>query len=238
MKTHARIVITTALVGMGCLGWALAVAQPPAGRDGPPPPPGRGDPIRAALDVNGDHQLDEEEIKNASANLSKADRNGDGRIDHEEFRPPMPPMPGGEGGFRRPPPPRDGGFGGPAGDGPPPGGPGVDGGPPRNGPPPSDDGRRPDAPPREGPPSRRGPPFGDRGPPPAGGPSPEGFVERAMRFDADGDGKLDRTELETFASQMFARPGGGPQGRGPAPGEGRPPEAGGDRPERPRRPAD
>lgn len=107
------------------------------------------------------------------------------------------------------------------------------------------------------------------GQPPAGGPSggpggerrgppsPERMVEHAMRFDADGDGKLDRSEITKFAEEFHAmrmRGGpGGPQGgaegfrrggpgggRGPGgDGEGRrgpPPGGDGERPERPRRP--
>jgi len=233
---RSRSLIAAALVAVACVGWMLAHAQPPEGRDGPPPPPpGRGDALRAALDVNGDHELDADEIKNASVNLAKADRNGDGRIDHDEFRPPAPPMPRGEGGFRGPP-PRDGEFRGPPpreGEfrGPPPR-PGEDGGPPREGPP------------REGPPNRDGASPGERRPPPDGGPSPERFVERAMSFDADGDGKLDRAELERFAGEFMQRmqgPGRGPR-PGPRPGAGPGPDGGpgfsegGERPERPRRP--
>jgi len=115
-------------------------------------------------------------------------------------------------------------------------------------------------------PPEGGPPGGPRGGPPGGPggerrgpPSPEQFVERAMSFDADGDGKLDRTELTKFGEEMAARrmrggpggpPGGpdGPRGGGPRRGpdgeggfgaEGRrgpPPGGGGERPERPRRP--
>ena len=245
---RSRSLIAATLVAVACVGWMLARAQPPEGRDGPPPPPpGRGDAIRAALDVNGDHELDAEEIKNASANLAKADRNSDGRIDNDEFRPPAPPMPRGEGGFRGPP-PRDGEFRGPPpreGEfrGPPPR-PGEEGGPPRDGPP--RDGPPRDGPPRDGPPPRDGASPGERRPPPEGGPSPERFVERAMTFDTDGDGKLDRTELEKFAGEFMQRLQGGMPGRGPRPGPrpgaGSGPEGGpgfsegGPRPERPRRP--
>ena len=81
--------VTITLLGAA---FATALAQPPAGRDGPPPP-GRGDGLRDALDTNGDHELDADEIKNASASLAKADKNGDGTIDHDEFRPPLPPIP-------------------------------------------------------------------------------------------------------------------------------------------------
>jgi hypothetical protein len=93
----------------------ITTAQPPEGREGPPP--GRGDAIRAALDANGDHELDADEIKNAATNLAKADKNGDGKVDHEEFRPPMPPIPRGEGGFRGPPPREESGAGGPPREG-------------------------------------------------------------------------------------------------------------------------
>jgi len=162
-----------------------AAAQPPEGgpRDrGPGGPPH--DQLRAALDADGDHELSADEIKNAAVAVAKLDRNGDGRIDHDEFRPPRPPMPpGGEG-------------------------------PPR--------GERPEGrPPREG---RRPRPDSEReeGGPPRGGPGPERFVERAMACDADGDGKLDRTELEKFAGEMQRT----------RRGRGGPPD-GGDRPRRP-----
>ena len=100
-------------------------------------------------------------------------------------------------------------------------------------------------------PPEGGPPGGPRGGPPGGPggerrgpPSPEQFVERAMSFDADGDGKLDRTELTKFGEEMAARrmrggPRRGPGGEGGAGGEGRrgpPPGGEGGRPERPRRP--
>ena len=107
------------------------------------------------------------------------------------------------------------------------------------------------------PPSGRGGPEG--GGPPGGGPrrgppSPERFVEHAMSFDADGDGKLDRGELMKFAADIQAMrmrggPGGGPGGpggpegfrggrRGPPGGrsESGVPSDSGERPERPRRP--
>ena len=46
-----------------------------------------------------------------------------------------------------------------------------------------------------------GPPGGGEG-----GPNPEQFVTRAMKFDADSDGKLDKTELMAFAEQMGPPP--------------------------------
>ena len=70
---------------------------------------------------------------------------------------------------------------------------------------------------------------------PGGPPSPERLVERAMTFDTDGDGKLDKNELTKFAEEMMSRmrPGGPPrEGRSGPPGN----SGSGERPERPRRP--
>lgn len=111
----------------------------------------------------------------------------------------------------------------------------------------------------EGPPDR-GRPREERGGPggggPGGPPSHERFVEHAMKFDTDGDGKLDREELAKFAEDIQRMRGGPGAGRGergergqrgPGPGGpgglGGPGGAGGpsgspdgDRPPRPRRP--
>lgn len=205
-----RVRFTLAILTMTAACGPFAAAQPPERRDGPPPE--RRDSLRDALDTNGDHELDADEIKNAAASLFKADRNGDGKIDHEEFRPPLPPIPRGEGGFRGPPPSGESGS--------------------------------------ERRPVRDGAGRGDGRPLAEGGPSPERFVERAMTFDADGDGKLDRTEMEKFAGEVMQRLRGGMAARGagpdsergggfrPADGPRRRPEGGeaGERPERPRRP--
>ena len=43
-------------------------------------------PIIAALDANGDGELDATEINNAPAALRKLDKNGDGRITRAELR--------------------------------------------------------------------------------------------------------------------------------------------------------
>ncbi len=199
---------------------ATAMPQPPGGegREGRPPGPPP-NPFVDALDTNGDREISEEELKNATASLLKLDKNGDGKLTDDETRPPRP-----EGGARE----------------------GRDPGPPRDGQGPPRDGDRP---PREGDRAARegqGPPRdGDRprdgqGPPRDGErpprPNPERFVEDAMRFDADGDGKLDRKELHAFAAEMGQRQGP-PEGRGrPGDGQGRPPrppEGGGDRPQRP-----
>jgi hypothetical protein len=111
---------------------------------------------------------------------------------------------------------------------------------------------RPDGPPDRGGPGGQGGPREMRGGPGGGGgpPSAERLVEHAMSFDADGDGKLDRSELTKFAEdiqRMRGGPGGGRggaggrSGRGPGgaggPGGGPPGSSEeGDRPARPRRP--
>ena len=206
MTRFHRSLLSMAAPPAACLVFlATSVAQPPDG------PPGRGpaDPLRAALDTNGDFELDADEIAAAAEALGKLDKNGDGIIDRQEFRPPMPPPrergPGrdrGEAGERRP---RERG---------------PEGRPPRGE---SPEGRRPRERVRpDGPEGER--PRGPRERAGGGGPSPERFVARAMEFDADGDGKLDREELGEFAKGMMERVranvrdrvrGEGPPRRGP-----------------------
>ncbi|MEZ6041664.1 MAG: hypothetical protein R3C20_14250 [Planctomycetaceae bacterium] len=111
--------------------------------------------------------------------------------------------------------------------------------------PPAPEGRGPrdggprDGGPRDGGPRDGGPRDGgprDGGPRDGGPPSPERLVAEAMRFDADGDGKLGRDELLEFARDFITRrppqgagrpPGpddapGGRDGRGRPPRDGRP----------------
>jgi hypothetical protein len=183
MKRFPRFPASAALaVGLATLLLtATASAQPEGGpppgpprQDGPRPPQGPPhhppfDPLRRALDADGDHVLSSDEIANAASALKTLDKNGDGKLDHEELRPPMPP--GME--HRR----GDRGRGpGPEGD--------------RRGPPPEGD--RPEG---------RGAFRGPDGPRPPM-PSPEQMVDRMMEFDADKDGKLDRTELTAAAGRM------------------------------------
>lgn len=184
--------------------FALVATATVATQAQPPEPPPRGhrDPLRAALDANHDFKLDTDEIAKAPEAIKTLDKDGDGTIDREELRPPMGPPPGGPGrgpGGFGDRPPRDGESGRPPRDG------GFDEGPRFR------EGQRPGG----GPPGER--------------PSPERFVTRAMRFDADGDGRLDESELRGLAEAMAERMR---DGRGP----GGPPRDGGDRPERPRRP--
>ena len=221
----------------------------PGGGPGRPFGPPR-DPLREALDSNGDGRLDTDEIAAAAAALLTLDEDGDGTLSGEELRPAMPGpfgpgfgppggrpgqgFPGMQGGQR---------FPGRGGEGPGPFGPGGDRpdgegpfrGGPRDGEPAGEGpfgprGGRPDGD-REG--RQRGPRDGEpSGPGSFGGPfggqaTPERFLDRAMRFDKDGDEKLDRDELTAFAEEMMQGMralGGqglpGPRGRAPA-GEGR-----------------
>ena len=203
---------------------ATVIAQPPEPPPGPPeggPPPRFRDPLRGVLDANDDMELDADEISKSAEALKTLDKNGDGKIDREELRPPMGPPPGGPGRG-----PGDRGVEGrprrPGGE--------LEGRPPRegrDGPPPPRDGESP-----EGPPRRDG--VRPEGGGPRDRPGPERFLERAKEFDADGDGKLDQDELRKMAEAMAERmrAGRGPGDRGP---DG-PPREGGERPERPRRP--
>jgi len=212
-----KILLASAILAAAATTVSLSVfAQPPAeerledgpprqeggpGENGPPRPP---HPIMDALDKNGDREISEDEIANAVVALKTLDKNGDGKLTDDEIRPPRH-----EGGPDRPPrgdrPP---GEDGPRGEGRPPRG---EGRPPRDG---------------EGRPSRdgEGPPGREPGQPgrPMGPPNPKRFVEDALRFDADKDGKLDKAELLKFATEMGNR-----QGRPPGPdggrGQGRPP---------------
>jgi Ca2+-binding EF-hand superfamily protein len=57
------------------------------GRGFAPPP----SPVRTALDTDGDGVLSAAELQAATASLRQLDRNGDGKIDETELRPPAPP---------------------------------------------------------------------------------------------------------------------------------------------------
>ena len=110
MKQSKLIILALGLAG---LAYTLTAQD-----NGGPPPDGSGQdrprirrmpihPLMAALDVNKDGTLDEQEIGNAVAALKTLDKNGDGKLTPDELRPPFPPGgergPGGP-GFRRPPP--------------------------------------------------------------------------------------------------------------------------------------
>jgi len=80
---------------------------PPGGPNepegGPGGPGGRGgqrpvNPIVEVLDLNNDGIIEPDEIAKASESLKKLDKNGDGKIASDEYRPQRPGGPGGEGG--------------------------------------------------------------------------------------------------------------------------------------------
>lgn len=107
-----RSILTTGLLlGAAVLG-TTALAQPPGrgGFGGGPGGPGGGFPpipVLTALDADGNGELSESEIANATAALRKLDKNNDGKLTADE----LPRGPGG-------------GRGGPGGGGPGRGGPG------------------------------------------------------------------------------------------------------------------
>ena len=211
MKRRWPIVGTVCgILVVGIVG--VAMSQPPEGRDGPPRRPERG----------GDHHHPpHDQLREA------LDADHDHQLSAEEIKNATAAIlsldTNNDGmltddEFRPPMPP-----GGPEGRGPE--GRGPEGrGPEGRGP----EGRGPEGRGPEG----RGPEG--RGAP-GGPPSPERLVERAMTFDTDGDGKLDKNELTKFAEEMMnrMRPGGPPrEGRSGPPGN----SGSGERPERPRRP--
>ncbi len=84
----------------------------PNGKNHPPLPP-----IIAALDANHDGVIDADELANAPAALKTLDKNGDGQLTPDEFRPPGKGGPGGHPGGRGPGgPPPDGQQDGPPQD--------------------------------------------------------------------------------------------------------------------------
>lgn len=229
-----KLTWTLGIVAAACV--ATAVAQPPAGRGGPGGPqggpggPGQRPamPVIEALDADHDHVISAEELKNATAALLTLDKNNDGKLTPNEFAPQGGPMPGrGQGG-------NPGGGRGDGGSGRRPGADNA-GGPGGRGPGPDGPGGRgpgPDGPGGPGGPGGRGPGAGgpEGGPGGPGGPNPERFVDHAMEFDVNNDGKLSRDELTKFAEEFAKRQGPGGRG-GPEAGPN-----GNGRPERPRRP--
>ena len=125
MKNRTKAVL--GLLALGVSGWMLTAQDsgnttprdqgPPPGGPGPggprfhrfPPPP-----LFAALDANHDGVIDQTEIANASVELLKLDKNGDGKLTRdellpprlrpgEELGPPPGPPPDEEGGPEQPP---------------------------------------------------------------------------------------------------------------------------------------
>jgi arylsulfatase A-like enzyme len=87
-----------------------AMAQAPGPAAGPPGAQGRASSaVVAALDVNGDRQIDANELEQAAKSLARLDRNHDGQLTRDEYRvvpgsppapaappPPSPPLPAGK----------------------------------------------------------------------------------------------------------------------------------------------
>lgn len=135
-------------------------------------------PLEIALDANGDGVIDAKELANAVAALKKLDRNGDGRLTEDEYRP-VRPQGGGQGGQGG-----QGGFGGQRGgpgQGGGPGGPGGPGGEPR----------RP-----EGQPGAGGGPAEKPG-------GDSDFVTRLFQNDKNKDGKITKDELPEAMQSLF-----------------------------------
>jgi len=85
--------------------------HPPGGQGGPR----MSSPLIGALDLNKDGTIDAEELNRATDSLKKLDKNGDGTLTEDEYRPLRPPS-------GRP----QGGASGAPGDGGPPHGPPVE----------------------------------------------------------------------------------------------------------------
>lgn len=101
MKTKI-LILTCALGASTCLltaqdGDQRPEGPRPPGRDGGPGGPRMPNPIIEALDLNKDGTIDADELLKAGHSLKKLDKNGDGKITPDEYRPQRPGGPGGEG---------------------------------------------------------------------------------------------------------------------------------------------
>ena len=160
-----------------------AFAQPPRDHEGGGHDgPPPSHPILGAIDQNQDHEISAEEIENASKNLLSLDKNGDGILNAEDLGHMGPPHSDRPQGQR--------GQRGQRSERRPGG---------RDGAAQGEEGGR-----RGGDRQRRG---GEEG-----GSRTERFVERAMSFDANGDGMLSQEELTTMAAEMPQRGGRGGEG--------------------------
>lgn len=86
MKTTTRLI---AFVVCACAAWAQS-PEPKDKPEGPPPKPPV-HPLWAALDTDKDGEISAEEIEKAAESIAKVDANNDGKITHDEVKPPRPP---------------------------------------------------------------------------------------------------------------------------------------------------
>ena len=245
-KQHIILALSiSALTSVLC---AQQGKPPGGGQGGPgggPGGPGGGrpvPPIIAALDLNKDGTIDAEEIAKAPESLLKLDKNGDGKLTEDEYRPKPPEGPGGPGEKGGP---GGGGPGGPAGKkggggkgGPdgdqagPKGGPGGGKGGPQGGP--GDGKGGPQGAPGDG----KGGPGGPRPVPPiiaALDLNKDGVIdadeiskaaESLKTLDKNNDGKLTSDELHPPRPEGQGGPGGpgGPGAKGKGGPGGAPPQ--------------
>lgn len=99
-----RTQLAIALLGCAAAGAALAQDDKPEGGPPPGPPPGHRPPpppaVIVVLDADKNGELSAEEIAKAVEALKTLDKDGDGKLSHEEMCPP-PPEKGSKG--RKPP---------------------------------------------------------------------------------------------------------------------------------------
>jgi hypothetical protein len=178
----------------------------PGGPGGPPPVP----PIIAALDLNKDGAIDADEISKAAKSLKTLDKNHDGKLTDDEYRPKPPGGgPPGGGGGKGGPGGKGGAGGGQGGSGK--GGPGGQAGP--GGGPGGPDGKRP-APPIIAALDSNGDRVIDAG-------EISKAADSLKTLDKNGDGKLTEEELRPPHPEGPGGPGGpggkggGPDGKGP-----------------------
>jgi len=89
-SSRKAVLVGAAVSALSAL-WVMAQSG-----GGPPGGPGQGEhrpkpPLEQVLDANADGVIDAGEIANAPAALKKLDKNADGKLTPDEYRPPRPP---------------------------------------------------------------------------------------------------------------------------------------------------